>query len=153
MDCMPWCLIAMILTVSFIMLMFTANTNSVFKKFKNTLDSDQIKLLKSVTQERSMLFFQGLILGVILSLIIITYLKNNLNQVITICLTIVIILFVTYSYYILSPKKKWMLNHLTNQKQVNAWLEIYKKMKRTTYWGYLVGIIVYIIVSLVYLNN
>ena len=79
--------------------------------------------------------------------------KNNINNTVTICLSIVIILFVTYSYYILSPKKKWMLNYLETKDQINAWLEIYKVMKKRTYWGYLVGIVVYIIVSMIYLNN
>lgn len=153
MDCMPWCFLAMILAMSFIITMFTASTDSVFNNFKDTLNCDQIDILKSVTSERSMLFYHGLILGVVLAFIIITYLKNNINNTVTVCLSIVIILFVTYSYYILSPKKKWMLNYLETKDQINAWLEIYKVMKKRTYWGYLVGIVVYIIVSIIYLNN
>jgi hypothetical protein len=41
-----------------------------------------------------------------------------------------------------------MLNHLDNQEQVNAWLEIYKHMKTRKLIGMLIGLIGYVLVGM-----
>ena len=50
--------------------------------------------------------------------------------------------FVTaYFYYILSPKKEWMVTHLKTQEQKEQWLDIYKTMQWSYHLSFLLGIL------------
>jgi hypothetical protein len=46
-----------------------------------------------------------------------------------------------YFYYILSPKSDWMLNHMGNQKETSAWLEMYREMSFNYHAGLAFGIV------------
>ena len=64
-----------------------------------------------------------------------------------VCAFVVIELVINHVYYMGMKKSSYMLNHLDNQKQVNAWLEIYKHMKTRKLIGMTIGVVGYILVA------
>jgi uncharacterized membrane protein YkgB len=84
-------------------------------------------------------------LGVILSLGIIFYnIKSKgvkMTNTALVC-TVVATAFVTnYFYYMLHPKSDWMLNHMGNQEEVKAWLQMYREMSFNYHAGLALGIV------------
>ena len=80
-------------------------------------------------------FCIGLIVGIIY---LITY--ANKKQPVY-CIFIAIVLGFAYLHYTIMPKSDYMLNHITNQEQAKAWLEIYKAMKKKCYTGMILGVL------------
>ena len=58
-----------------------------------------------------------------------------------VCTVMATCFLTNYFYYMLSPKSDWMLNHTTNQDQVNAWLIMYREMSYNYHVGIVFGII------------
>ena len=88
---------------------------------------------------RKTIYLQGLILGFVCSLIFLFINKFKSKQVIL--LTSISITFViNYFYYILYPKKKYMISILNSKKENKAWLKIYKTMQIRYHVGFLFGL-------------
>ena len=60
----------------------------------------------------------------------------------------VIVLGVNYLYYILKPKKDYMVPHLTTKPQREAWLAIYKEMQYRCKMGFVLGIVAFMLYGL-----
>ena len=58
-----------------------------------------------------------------------------------ICLVLAISFITNYFYYILSPKKKWMLNYIETPDQTKLWLQMYRGMQVYYHTGLVLGII------------
>ena len=58
-----------------------------------------------------------------------------------VCLVLATSFITNYFYYILSPKKNWMLNHIETPEQTKPWLEMYRKMQVYYHTGLVLGII------------
>jgi len=125
--------------------MVTSQTSNVFKKFKKLLDKPQVDIYKKIHNERLAIYIQGMILG-LLSAVLLVHLLN-LKDMSKVCTFIVITLLINVVYYQLYPKTTYMLQHLTTQDQVDAWLEIYKEMKLKKIVGVIVGIIGYFLIA------
>jgi membrane protein insertase Oxa1/YidC/SpoIIIJ len=106
------------------------------------LDDNQKQIYKSVINERTNIYIQGLVLGIVLALLI-TF-NTNLAKGNNVCLFIVIAIVVNILYYSLYPKSTYMLEHLKSQDQVKAWLNIYKEMKIRCKVGMIIGFVGYI---------
>lgn len=91
-----------------------------------------------IVQERSMHFFQGICLGLVLSFLILsnTRISNMFHRV---SLFFAITLFTSMLYYMLLPKSDYMLKHLTSQAENEAWLRVYKTMKYRHLLGFVLG--------------
>ena len=79
--------------------------------------------------------------------VIVTF-NRVLSRSTNICLFIVIALGFNWAYYLFYPKSTYMLNHLSSQNQVRAWLKIYKEMKLRCHLGLVLGVIGYIILGI-----
>jgi len=122
--------------------------NRLMDIFPPELDNIYIK----ISNERRNIYFQGLILGIIISYFILKLLNiKNLYHKVTFFLAIT--LSVSVLYYFLIPKSDYMLNHLTTQEQNKAWLEVYKNMQHKYVTGFLLGSLSAIPLSLIFCED
>ena len=60
-----------------------------------------------------------------------------------VCASVAIMMGVAYMAYTLAPKGHFMLEYLTTQPQVLAWLDMYKRMVRLFHGGFALGLAAY----------
>ena len=109
-------------------------------KLRNILSSDKIEVYKKINNERFNLYFQGLTIGFfIIILLNIFFGEKFSNPYHKMTLFLLIILGVTLFYYLLMPKKDYMLNHLKTEEENKAWLSFYNTMKNRYIWGFIFG--------------
>jgi len=110
--------------------------------FPPELDKTYIKIAK----ERAKIYFEGLILGLVASYLLVSLLTfTNPFHKATFFLAITLITSVLY--YFIVPKSDYMLNHLQTQEQNKAWLEVYKKMQKKYISGFILGCLAAIPIS------
>ena len=147
MVCKLSCGIATMFIVASLFTSYSTNKTELSKKFKNSLNEEQQKTYENITNKRKKLYFTGLTIGFIASLIIIFTLKlinkksYQLRRLSTGCLSLAITFIVCYFYYILSPKGKYMITELENEEQVKQWLKIYKHMQFRYHLGFALGLV------------
>jgi uncharacterized protein YacL len=119
--------------------------STIVKHYKEKLSSDLQKRYDNIAKERMTISYYGYGLGVILSLVIIFYnlkIKGVKMNTFALVYTVMATCFLTnYFYYILSPKSDWMLNHMGNQEEVKAWLQMYREMQYNYHAGLALGIV------------
>ena len=146
MSCVSYCLFGAALLGSSILTMLSSKTSPVFKKFKNVLDDNQQQVYKSIINERTTIYVQSLLLGIILALLV-TINLNKVEKYSRVCLFVVIALGTNYLGYTLYPKSTYMLEHLKTTEQNKAWLAIYKEMKLRCALGFVLGIFGYLLLA------
>jgi len=124
---------------------YSIKNSQIIVKYKSQLPENLQKTYEQITNERTMIYYQGYVLGFIFSLFIIfgnVYSDHKmLSTMSMICLVLATSFITNYFYYILSPKKKWMLNYITTSEQTNAWLQMYRGMQIYYHTGLVLGII------------
>jgi hypothetical protein len=119
--------------------------SQIILKYKSQLPENLQKTYEEITNERTRIYYQGYILGFILSLFIIAtnvYSDHKmLSTMSMICLVLATSFVTNYFYYILSPKKKWMLDYIKTPDQTKAWLHMYRGMQVYYHTGLVLGII------------
>ena len=112
----------------------------------NRLNPQQLAIYNSIVKERSRIYLEGNILGLVLALI---YFFNSgkFEKKTNICAFVLIAMTTSYYYYTLKPKSDYIIRHLSDSIQVEAWLLKYKTMKRRYHIGYLLGGLGYLILS------
>lgn len=104
------------------------------------------KKYNKIVEERRNLYFQGLILGIVLALFLLTLFRPK-NIFHRIMFSFAIITSVSVVYYTLIPKSDYMLHHLKTPEQTKSWLKVYKKMKQNYLIGFIIGSLVAVPVS------
>lgn len=145
MPCAISCMVSTIFIIGMIYFYNMTDKNKVVNYYKSTLSSELKQRYETISKERTNISYQGYILGVILSLVIIFYntkIKESKMNTISLVCTVVATTFVTnYFYYILSPKSDWMLTHLDTQEEKDAWLLMYREMQYNYHMGLVLGIL------------
>ena len=145
MACSISCMISAIFVIGMIYFYNLTDKSKIVKHYKSFLSSDLQKRYVKISKERANISYQGYILGVILSLGIIFYnlkiKKERLNTTSLVCIVIATSFVTNYFYYMLYPKSDWMLNHMGNQEEVKAWLQMYREMQFNYHSGLALGII------------
>jgi hypothetical protein len=138
-------MISAIFVIGMIYFYNLTDKSKIVKHYKSFLSSDLQKRYDKISKERANISYQGYILGVILSLGIIFYnlkiKKERLNTTSLVCIVIATSFVTNYFYYMLYPKTDWMLNHMGNQEEVRAWLQMYREMQFNYHSGLALGII------------
>ena len=124
------------------------DNNSIKALFYKLLNNDQKNTYKNIIDERKSIYFKGYGIGLVLSFILIfvyKYLlhssdKKKMSIWMIVCMTGAITFTTNYLFYILSPKTTYMVQHLENQEQINAWLNIYRTMQVKYHIGLVLGI-------------
>ena len=145
MACTISCMISAIFIIGMIYFYNMTDKSTIVKHYKEKLSSDLQKRYDNIAKERMTISYYGYGLGVILSLIIIFYnlkIKGaKMNTFALVCTVMATCFLTNYFYYILSPKSDWMLNHMGNQEEVKAWLQMYREMSYNYHLGLALGII------------
>lgn len=131
--------------IGMIYMNYSIASSEIILKYKAQLPENLQKIYEQITNERITIYYQGYILGFILSLFIIlgnVYSNHKfLSTTSTVCLVLATSFLTNYFYYILSPKKNWMLNYIKTPEQTKAWLQMYRGMQVYYHTGLVLGII------------
>ena len=140
MACSISCAISCIFIIGMIYFYNATEKSEIVKKYKDTLSPVLQQRYERITAERKWISYQGYMIGLLLSAVIL-YNRRKMNTTSLVCTVMSTCFLTNYFYYILSPKSDWMLNHTTNQDQVNAWLLMYREMSYNYHLGIAFGII------------
>lgn len=88
--------------------------------------------------ERRNLYFQGILIGLLLSYILLKIYKT-FNTFHRVSFVMAITTLTSVIYYFLMPKSDYMLKHLKTPAENKAWLDIYTFMKQRYFLGFLFG--------------
>tara|TARA_Y100000768_G_C23862751_1_gene626526 strand:+ start:209 stop:685 length:477 start_codon:yes stop_codon:yes gene_type:complete len=145
------CIIAVVFLIANIFTIISCNSDNYKQNFKNLLTKQQNLIYEKITTERTIIYYSGYALGIILSIltifIITKIMKIKLATISLVCIIGAITFTTNYLYYILYPKSDYMLLHLNDKKQIEGWLNIYKTMQFKFHLGFVFGIIAVIIFS------
>jgi len=119
--------------------------SQIILKYKSQLPENLQTIYEKITNERTTIYYQGYLLGFILSLFIIIGNVYSEHKMLTttsmVCLVLATSFITNYFYYTLSPKKNWMLNYIKTPDQTKAWLKMYRSMQVYYHTGLVLGII------------
>ena len=142
MACSISCTISCIFIIGMIYFYNATDKSEIVKHYKATLPMDLQQRYEKITHERRRISYHGYILGLFLSVIILFYnIRIKMHTTSLVCTVMATCFLTNYFYYMLSPKSDWMLNHTTNQDQVNAWLIMYREMSYNYHVGIVFGIV------------
>ena len=119
--------------------------SEVIEKYRKSLPTSLVQTYDSITRERTIIYYTGYALGLVLAIIIITYntviRKEKVTSLSLVCTIVGFAFIVNYFYYILTPKSKWMLNEIRTPEETKAWLEMYKNLSFYYHSGLLLGLV------------
>ena len=145
MPCSISCSVSAVFLIGMLYMNYSIATSQIILKYKAQLPENLQKIYEQITQERTTIYYQGYLLGFILSLIIIivnVYSDHKmLSMTALVCLVLATSFITNYFYYTLSPKKNWMLNYIKTPEQTKAWLQMYRGMQVYYHTGLVLGII------------
>ena len=145
MPCSISCSVSAVFLIGMLYMNYSIATSQIILKYKAQLPENLQKIYEQITNERTTIYYQGYLLGFILSLIIIianVYSDHKmLSTTSLVCLVLAISFITNYFYYTLSPKKNWMLNYIKTPDQTKAWLQMYRGMQVYYHTGLVLGII------------
>ena len=144
-PCTISCSISAVFLIGMIYMNYAITKSEIILQYKSQLPEKFQKIYEQITNERTTIYYQGYVLGFILSLFIIfgnVYSDHKLLSTTSmVCLVLAISFITNYFYYILSPKKKWMLNYIETPDQTKLWLQMYRGMQVYYHTGLVLGII------------
>ena len=115
MICKVSCSISVVFLVATIYLQMNMPIKSK-KNYYNLLNDTQKNKLDEIRKDRMKLYFEGFTLGFVISLILIIsnykYFSMKFSHYHIMCFVTAIMFITQYFYYILSPKKDYMILHL-----------------------------------------
>lgn len=149
MVCAISCAVAFIFIVANIYCcVFSHRSGGVIQEFVAKLSPENQRRYADITRERQGIYFMGLLLGFILSMILLVccrkyFLGNGRGggNAGALCMVAAVAFSVNYFYYILSPKSDWMVLHLKSGEETKAWLTVYRTMQYNYHIGFVLGII------------
>lgn len=143
--CTISCAISAVFIIGMIYMNYQVGKSDIILKYKSQLPDDLQRIYEKITRERTKIYYQGYILGFILSLLIIlaNFWANHkiLSTTSMVCLVLATSFITNYFYYTLAPKKNWMLDYIKTPEQTKAWLQMYRGMQVYYHSGLVLGII------------
>ena len=130
------CIIAMLLVFAMVIRTFTFGNKSELQLFRDTLNEKQLLTYNNIIEDRKTIYYTGTVIGFILTGLYLLWNKFMRNKKssskcswVNACIAVVIMSFVTYFYYMLTPKTDYMILHLKTSEQHHEWLNVYKSMQ------------------------
>ena len=140
MVCMTSCVLTIAFLFANVFVFMNMEKDKKIKDYVSALDVDSLIRYKKIEQERRNLYIQGMIGGLILSILFLFLFGLKWNRMGTLCVVGAITFTFSYFYYILIPKKDYMVVHLDTKKERETWLEVYKVMQKYYHLGFIFGI-------------
>lgn len=140
--CKPYCAVATILFIGMIICMTKAVQDPKFDEFEATLSTELKKKYKGIVKERSKIYYKSLLLSVIFAGFIVKMsMDKGYDRKSLFCIAVSITLFLSAVIYKVHPKSDYMILHLEDKKQREAWLHNYRSMQLNCHVGHLLGTI------------
>jgi hypothetical protein len=138
------CAVGITLLLSSIIMSILNLKKDKFNNFVELLNPEQKKIYEEIIIERVTIYHVGMVLGIIAGYLYYVYNKKDKYLF---CKVIAIMSLVKIGVYYLYPKKPLMINSLTDEKQVQAWGDIYATMKGRWKQSMILGFIGYLFIS------
>tara|TARA_B110000046_G_scaffold181373_1_gene213494 strand:- start:602 stop:1039 length:438 start_codon:yes stop_codon:yes gene_type:complete len=138
------CIVGITLLIGSLSMSLQKRDTKIFSRFYNLLDSKQKSIYEGIVKERFTIYFTGMIIGLGLGI----YYYVNSNDKYKLCKFLAIIYLVKLGFYYVYPKSPLMLYSLSNQKQVEAWADIYSEMKSKWIKSIGIGFLGYLLISI-----
>lgn len=138
-----YCLFTYTVIIMYLILFYyKLSKNKDNKNFEKTLDEEQIKIYNKIKKQRMCDYRIGVILGLFISFF---YLRrfNTINNKQKFCIFIGLSFLIANYYYLLKPKKLWMVEHLKTVEQVKLHNKIYKKYRYISNYSNFIGFILF----------
>lgn len=137
MICWTRCIVGLGLLGASIATMLVSKQHRIFQEYERSLNQEQRVILNDITDMRLNIYFQGLAFGLVLATVYLMNVKtNNWEHA---CVFLAIALGVNYLWYILSPKRNWMIPHLKTPEQLTNWTRVYRMMQYRWHLGFVLG--------------
>lgn len=143
-ECGISCLIACALFGSMLYTMLYQDKHTIMTAFQKTLSPEQSVIYKKIINERMRLYIEGLLIGLLLGFIYLSYSKRSVYSA---CIFTLIVLITNNGYYLIHPKSEYMVPYLNTEEQRRAWLNVYVSMKNRCYKGMILGALAYLLVG------
>lgn len=145
MPCTITCFLALAIIVAMVIMTSMVHNDPSIQSYRKQLPDDIKNTYDEISAERAQIYYTGYVVGFILSILVILLnrivLKNKMPASAMVCLAIVVSTFVSYFYYVLSPKSKYMVSVLKTESEKEAWLKIYKSMQYYYHLSFVLGIV------------
>lgn len=139
------CMVSLLLICAMFIRTLTFGNKEEIKTFMNTLNVKQKLTYENIISERKTIYYMGILLGFLCTGLFLLwskfYKKRKLYTWINACFSVIIMSFVTYFYYMLSPKSDYMILHLRNNEQHEEWLNVYKTMQYDYHVSFVYGLL------------
>lgn len=132
----PFCFLAAGLIGSSL---YTMMTCSECNALNQSFDAKQKLLYQQIVNERKSLATQGFFLGLLVSALYLYFMGQSLNPFVNGCVYAGLTLAIQAFYYLLSPKSTYMVEHLSNQEQLNLYAAANRTMQLRALIGILLG--------------
>ena len=143
--CSISCSISAIFIIAMIYFYNSTSKSQIALKYRSSLPKHLQQRYDKIVKERQMISYKGYILGFILSLFIIfwnlNFKKERMGNWSIVCVVLATSFLTNYFFYMVSPKSDWMLNHITDKKESQAWLKMYRGFSLNYHVGLVLGII------------
>ncbi len=146
MVCAVSCAIAFVLIIANVYCCSLGSKRDLINELISKLSHENQERYKKIANERRGIYFTGLFLGFILSMLLLMccrsyFLTSNGSRGGLLCMVGAVTLSVNYFYYILTPKTDWMVLHLKSDEEREAWLKVYRNMQYNYHTGLIFGIL------------
>jgi hypothetical protein len=109
-------------------------------RLRDMVSGDAAKAYENISKERATLYVVGIAIGLVVAyLVVYTFGGRIANRFHRMTTFTAITLFTGVSFYTVYPKSDYMLNHIKNDKEAKAWMEVYKTMKMRYITGFVLG--------------
>jgi uncharacterized membrane protein YfcA len=151
MACYITCAFAIAFLVASLYIMLTTHKGQYNEEMN--LDFEQKIIYKGIVKDRIKIYMIASVIGAILGLIYLVYMKNKVPMTQLICTAVLIFFLSQMVIYMIFPKDDYMLNHITGNEQAKAWLAMYNGMMKKFWIGFFLGLVGYGLICLALVRN
>jgi len=145
MVCTTSCIVAGAFVISSIFVSLRVDKSTLKDPLFQLLSNENKQRYVNIANERKNIYLKGFGLGFIISIFALFVLNNNkmfkVNKLVNICFVLATSFSVNYFFYILHPKSDYMVLHLKDDEEKQAWLDIYKTMQFNYHLGFALGLV------------
>jgi hypothetical protein len=150
------CLLGTALLMSMVFTMMNKHKSAMIVDFESTLNPTQLKVYEEIKEERLKIYFKGLALGTLVGALYLFFGNRFIaeaGRLTGACIFTVLVIGTMTAFYHLSPKSKYMVEHLTDPEQTKAWNAIYTSYQQKYWWGLVLGVLGYLLIGYTLTNT
>ena len=145
MACRISCSISIIFIIGMIYMTNAMSNNDTMKRYKKQLPENLQATYNEIVDERTRIYYTGYGLGFLIAVLFILYNTLIMNKTFStmsmVCISTTSAFLTNYFYYVLTPKTKYMLEHIDTPEQTKAWTKMYRNMQYHYHMGLFIGLI------------